>query len=534
MIEDHPRRIIRSAFSFLTGTLLSRFTGLLRDVSMAFCFGSSPAIAAFMIAFRFSHLLRRLLGEGSLSSGVIPHFETLRKEAPREGALFFSTLFRCIALFVLGTVCLVEGVLYFLLKSGVLSYEGQEVLLFTMWMLPGMLFICLFGLSNALLQCEKYFFLTGVAPIAFNCVWILAIFFLKDLSPTQAAQGLSIAVVLALCGQWLMVAPKMFSLLRKALSWKECFFGKVFTPELGAVLKPFLLSLVGVSAVQINSALDALFARAASLEGPAYLWYAIRMEQLPLALVGVALSSALLPALSRAFQGGNLSLYCQQLRFAFQRSLSVMLPASMAILVLGLSSVNLLYGRGEFHTQACLETTYCLWGYGVGLVPSVFVLTLASAFYAQKDFITPMRGTLFSVALNLLLNAVQVFMLGWGPFSIALSTSLCAFFNCLYLIYHLQKKRILVLDLSFWMHGLKILFCVSVAGVATLFLGHHLVGDPTLHLLLGKPLLYLHLPREFFEQILRFAALGGTFALIVLSYAWLFLNEAKGEEKLET
>lgn len=86
---DTPKTVTRSAFHFLSGTLLSRLTGLGRDMSMAFCFGSDPGVAAFMVAFRFANLLRRLVGEGPLASGFIPYFERMKGESTRQGALFF-------------------------------------------------------------------------------------------------------------------------------------------------------------------------------------------------------------------------------------------------------------------------------------------------------------------------------------------------------------------------------------------------------------------------------------------------------------
>ena len=92
-------------------------------------------------------------------------------------------------------------------------------------------------------------------------------------------------------------SSSVFRILKGFLSWRQILVLTLFSPELKKMIAPLLLGAVGVGAVQINSALDAVFARSASLEGPAYLWYAIRIEQLPLALFGIALSSALFPLL---------------------------------------------------------------------------------------------------------------------------------------------------------------------------------------------------------------------------------------------
>lgn len=519
MSSDHTKAVSRSALSFLSGTMVSRFTGLLRDMVMAFCFGSDAYLAAFMVAFRLSNLMRRLFGEGSVSSGFIPHFESLRKSSQEKGALFFRDFFHSLSLFLFFLIALLEGILVCFYQWGHLEPDNKEILYLTMLMLPGILFICLYALGSALLQCEKKFFLVGIAPVAFNIIWIAAAFLLRNETPMHAMQGLSIAVVLAFLMQWAMTAPKTFAFLREMLSFKDCFRAKLFSKEIMSVVKPLFLSILGVGAVQINSALDSLFARHASLEGPAFLWYAIRIEQLPLALFGIALASALLPPLSRAMENEEKSRFLQLLQFAFHRTFSLILPCTLGILVCGSAGVNLLYGRGDFDMAATLETLKCLWGYGAGLLPSVFVLLLAPAFYAQKNYATPMRASLLSVLFNVVLNTVLVFGLKWGAFSIALSTSFAAFFNCLFLAHFLKKK----VEGSLFSKELLISFgkmvvCTSLAAFGTLLIGHFLVKDPTLMILLGENPVFT---REIATQLTQCFVVGFSFIAQLLAYAYL-------------
>jgi len=299
------------------------------------------------------------------------------------------------------------------------------------------LFICLFAISAALLQCEKKFFLTGVSPAAFNVIWITAAMWLKDKGPDNAVVPLAIAIVLGFFAQWLMTAPGSFSFTKQSLSLRDCFRVRLFSQEFRMVLKPLLLSVIGVGAVQINSALDGVFARFASLEGPAYLWYSIRLEQLPLALFGIALSSALLPSLSRAAQASDPEQFHVLVNFAIRRGFSLIFPCVIGILVFGASGVNLIFGRGDFNDIATVNTTICLWAYAAGLLPHAFVLILAPVLYARKDHRTPTVLSVCSVILNVVLNAWMVFVLTWGAFSIAVATSLCACFNCWLLSHHL-------------------------------------------------------------------------------------------------
>ena len=520
MTLDTQKTISRSSFAFLSGTFLSRLSGLGRDTAMAVAFGSNPAIAAFMVAYRFANLIRRLFGEGTLSSGFIPHFEQLRAVSSEKGAQFFRDLFFSLGLFLILLIGGIEVVLWGILKWGNLLPDNAQILYLTMLMMPGIPFLCLFGLSSGLLQCERRFFLTGFAPVAFNLVWIVATLWLKNEDPSVAVIPLSLAIILAFFMQWAILAPKTWTLLKASLSWKGCFSPILFPRELRPMIKPFLLGIVGVGAVQINSALDGVFARFASLEGPAYLWYAIRIEQLPLALFGIAMSAALLPPLARALKEGFYEQYLKLLRFALRRSFSLIFPCMLAIFVLGIAGINLLYGHGDFSMEATCQTALCLWAYGLGLLPAVFVLLLAPAFYANKDFRTPMGGSVASVIFHLLLTSLFVFGLGWGAFSIAIATSLSAWFNYFYLSFHLSKKiGEPLLDGAVFRSFLKTGACAVIATALTVLVGQFFAGDPTFKIAMGDSGVLL--TREVSQQLMQFLCLSGTFVLTFFSYAWM-------------
>jgi putative peptidoglycan lipid II flippase len=525
---DTQQTVSHSSYAFLSGAFLSRLSGFGRDTAMAVVFGTHPMVAAFMVAFRFANLIRRLFGEGPISSGFIPHFEQLRASSSGDAAKFVRDLLFSLSLFLIVLIGCVEMILWTIVKGGNLNPGNAEILSLTMWMLPGALFICLFGLCSGLLQCQRRFFITGFAPVAFNGVWIAAALLLRGKDPSIAVFSLAAAVVVGFFMQWAMLAPQTFSLLKHSLSWKECFRPQLFSSSIRRLTKPVLLGIIGVSATQINSALDAVFARCASLEGPAYLWYAIRIEQLPLALFGIALSAALLPALSRALEEGVSERYLRLLRFSFRRSFTLIFPCTLGIFVLGLGGINLLYGHGDFSQQDTYQTAICLWGYGIGLLPSVFVLLLAPAFYAKKEFRTPMAASVTSVVLNGVMSSLFVFVLQWGAFSIAIATSLAAWFNYFYLSYRLAKKiGEPLLDIQLFRAFLKTGLCTLIAATAALLVGHFLINDPTLKMMLGNTLPIL--PRGLTVQSMHFLALCGTFLLMFFSYAWM-LN---GEDVLE-
>ena len=249
--KDSSRTVFRSSVAFLTGTFLSRVSGLGRDMAMAFAFGSGGAIAAFMVAFRFANLIRRLFGEGPLTAGFIPRFEQIRGGgAEKEGAFFFRDLLGSVAVFLSGFILILEGILFGVLHWGSIHPDTAHILTLSMLMLPGVLFVCLFGVCSALLQCERQFFLTGFAPVAFNVVWIVTAVWLRGEEQIYASLLLSLAVIGAFFAQWVVLMPQTLSFLRRSLSWKECFRVRLFSQELRALVKPLFLGIIGVAAVR--------------------------------------------------------------------------------------------------------------------------------------------------------------------------------------------------------------------------------------------------------------------------------------------
>ncbi|MCH9609671.1 MAG: putative lipid II flippase MurJ [Chlamydiales bacterium] len=419
-MNDSQLTIARSAKRFFTGTLISRFSGLGREVLMAVAFGTQPAVAAFWMAFRFSHLLRRVFGEGALHSAFVPHFESLRSEDPAKAARFFYDLYTSLLLLLLIIVVAVEGILGSVLYFGHPSLENRDVIELTMLLLPAIVFICLFALNNSLLNCEKSFFLPSVAPFFLNTVWIVAICFMWNTPVREAMQNLAMLLVFAFMLQWGVTLPRVL---------KELSHPHQEKMPILPILRPFLLCIFGVTATQINSALDTIFARIASSEGPAYLWYAIRLQQLPLALFGVGMAGALLPPLTRAIQSGDQEKTARFFRYAVSRTIALMLPITIGIFLLGNLSIKLVYGHGKFGDVAIAETTQCLWAYGLGLVPMSLVLILATTFFARKNYLIPTVASIGTVLLNVILNTLFVFVFHLGAASIAYATSISACVN---------------------------------------------------------------------------------------------------------
>lgn len=475
---------------FFSGTLLSRVSGMVRDLAMAFAFGDHPSVAAFMVAFRFSNLFRRLLGEGPFQSAFIPYFEGLRVQSPEKGLDFFRRLTWTITAFLVCLIGVSEVALYFL--TPYFSPSNREILLLTRWLLPGLLFICLYGVNLSLLHCYDTFFVPSVAPLICNAIWIFGALFLQHVQVESAMIRLSQLIVIGFFGQWLLTLP--FVQRYAAFSWKELFRFRI-SPEIRGLIKLMGFGVIGVGALQINAFVDSLFARHALLQGPVYLWYSIRMQQLALSIFGIACVSTIVPRFSRAVKEGNTELAQSYFAESYKRILLIMIPCTFAIFVLGIPSVNLLFGRGHFSEEAVLQTGYCLFGYGAGLVPATLVILYSALFYAKGDFRTPTWIAIKTVLLNILFNALFVFVFDWKVLSIALSTSISAFFNFWML------KRATEMEAGFT----KVFPCIlmSCAAAGATLLANHL-------------LFKFQLPRTVIGQLVQMAALTTVFGTVSL------------------
>ncbi|MBM3197310.1 MAG: murein biosynthesis integral membrane protein MurJ [Chlamydiae bacterium] len=413
--------MIRQAVHFFLGTLISRLGGLLRELSMSACFGASALVGDFFISYRWSNIFRRLLGEGGVSNGFIPMFERYRQEDPYKADLFFRDLFWSLAILLVPTLFLLSLIFFGHIAS---------------FMMPGVIFIVFYALFMAFLQCHNHFFLPSVAPTIFNLIWVGGCFLFKSEEQSYALKGIALCISVAFFFQWVVLLPKTAKCLKIGLS--DWFQIRPFSAEVKQLLKPLLLTLVGVAATQLNGAIDLLFAKWADPKGAAFLSYAIKLEQVPMALFGVAVSQAIAPLLARAYQGKNFAKYNHLTEKSLRITLKLLAPFTLLFFVAAPPFVSLIYGRGAFLDADVTHTAQALAFYSIGLVPAGLILLLAPSFYAAQDFRTPMKATFMAVGMNTFLNFLLVFVFSAGSWAIALTTSLSFWAQWAYLAWKLQ------------------------------------------------------------------------------------------------
>lgn len=514
-VQKETSEIQKASQKFFSGTLFSRVLGLSRDILMAHFFGASASLAALMVAFRFSNLLRRLFGEGALHAAFVPLYETQRKISSKKASLFFIQLSWILFLFLTFITLIVMFFLWGVSKKGAASF--QEVTKLSLILFPSLFFICHSAFCSSFLQCHRLYFLPAFSPVQFNLFWIGGLFFAFFLKPMNPMPFLALFIALGLVAQWALLIPQVFKTLKK----EGAIFSKASLKDskraFHTIIKPLSLGILGTSATQMNNALDSIFARLIDLKGPAYLWYALRLEQVPLALFGIALSGALLPTLSRLFSS-NTDHFKDLLEKGILKGLGLLAPCQMALIGFAPLIIHLIYQRGHFQIEAAFETTRCLRAYSLGLIFQGLSLLLASAFYAAKNYQTPLKATFLGLFINLLGNTCFVFFFHLGTLSIALSTSLSAFCQFIFLMQALKKEGLFQSFKKVSLFFLKVSFLSLMAYFASAFFSSKLLD-------LKSPFFSLALQSSFF------LAFFGLIAQLVKMPEALILFEYLGIKK---
>lgn len=446
--------ITHAAMRFFSGTMLSRVTGLVRDISMAAVFGTSSAVASFFIAYRFAFLLRRLLGESNVHAAFVPLFQQRKQECTESSAQLFRD---CMLSLILVLFAIVG------LGCVVLLYYGTDVAFLTAVMLPCLLFVCLYSLNAGLLQCDNRYFIVGIAPAVFNLVWIAFIWGLQE----KTVFFLAVGVVIASFFQWLITLPYVLPTLCKAKGkWRP------FSDDVCLLFAPLSLGIIGIAAERVNAALDPLFASVFSASGPAFLFYANRLQQFPLALFAIAISGALLPPLCSAVQSGNQKLVDSLCASAISQLLFLLIPSTAALFIAGPHMICFLFARGSFTTTSIVGVSWATWGYSLGLLPAALVIVFAPLYFARGNYKTPSVCSCVSVGVNIVFNALFVFVFGWGASSVALATSMASAVNAFFLgrkVWELMQESTRKTLLQDGKKAVQVSLCAAVLSFSLMF-----------------------------------------------------------------
>ncbi|HYZ63128.1 MAG TPA: murein biosynthesis integral membrane protein MurJ, partial [Acetobacteraceae bacterium] len=425
-------------------TAASRVAGFVRDILIAALAGTGPVADAFFVALRVPNLFRRLFGEGAFNAAFVPEFSGILATEGTQAAKRFAEqaiavlAFWLLLLTVLGEIFMPQ--LMRLLAPGFMAIPGKAELTVALARItfPYVFLICLAALLSGVLNGLDRFAAAAAAPLLFNTVSIGAMLLLTPWVPTVGhalAWGVTISGVLqlALLAWAVRRAGMALHIPRPRL-----------TPQMRVLLARMGPGLLGAGVTQLNLAVDVIIVSLLPPGSASLLYYADRVNQLPLGVIGTAVGTAILPLLSRQARAGEAREAIQTLNRALELSLVLTLPAALGLAVAGFPIMLVLFGRGAFDATAAELSAQSLAAYAFGLPAFVVVKVLVPAFFAHGDTSTPVRVGFAAIGLNLALNLL--FMVPLQHMGPALATSLSALFNVIMLGILLSRRGLLRMD----------------------------------------------------------------------------------------
>ena len=447
-------------------TLVSRVLGLVRDQLMAAFVGVGPVADAFFIALRLPNLFRRLFGEGAFNAAFIPVFSgLLATEGPDTARRFAEEAMSVLAFWLLALTVLGEIFMPDVMRVLAPGFEHRPAtfaLAVTLSRItfPYLLLICVAALVAGVLNGLDRFAAASAAYVMFNLVGIA---FMLGLTPYVPTVGHALA--------WGVTASGVAQLA--LLYWAVRRAGMRLhlprprlTPRMRLLMRRMAPGLVGAGVTQLNLVVDSVVSSLLPPGSVALLYYADRLNQLPLGVLGAAVGTALLPLLSRQVRTEPEAALATQNR-AIEYALVLTLPAALALMVTARPVMAALFVRGDFSMADATLSAQSLAAYAIGLPAFVLVKVLAPGFFARGDTATPVRVGVASLALNLGLNLALMRPLQHvGP---PLATSVAATFNMGVLGWVLWRRGFLRPDRRLASRAARML-AASVAMAAVLWL----------------------------------------------------------------
>ena len=407
-MSKRPIRLLRSFMTVGGWTMASRVLGFLRDICMANVVGAGPLAEAFFVAFRLPNMFRRFFAEGAFNMAFVPMLtKKLEDEGPEAARRFGTEALSALTATLIVLTVLAQLVMPWLILGLASGYaeDGRldMAVMFSRVIFPYILFISVAALFSGVLNSFGRFAAAAAAPVLLNVIWIAALGLIWFLE-TDIGQTLSWAIFLAGLAQLGLVwfaARRLgmgFTLQRPRL-----------TPDVRRLVVIGLPAALAGGVMQINLLVGTQVASYFS-GAVGWLWYADRLYQLPLGVVGVAIGVVLLPELTRRFREGDADGTARAMNRAAEFSLILTLPATIALIFIPGVLVSALFEHGAFTAADTEKTALALAIYAVSLPAFVLQKVLQPAFFAREDTRTPLRFAVVSMIVNV------VVAIGLAPF----------------------------------------------------------------------------------------------------------------------
>jgi putative peptidoglycan lipid II flippase len=448
-------------------TILSRVAGFVRDTLSANILGAGPAADAFFVALRLPSLFRALFAEGAFSAAFVPLYAKVRKEGGEAMARLFTGEAMAVQLAVLLPLTILFIV--FMPQAMVVLAPGFDAKPETFGLsveysritFPYLMLISVVALLSAVLNSHKHFAAGAAAPILFNLLLIAGLLLAPVLNQDPGWM-MSMAVLISGFVQWIWldIHCRVHGLSPKITLPK-------LSPRVKQLFKNAAPAALGAGAAQINLAMSTILASLLPTGAVSYLFYADRLNQLPLGIVGIAISTTLLPVLSARVQADDQKGIRRYVGEALDFGLMLGLPAAVGLGLAAHPIIHVLFEHGAFTAKDTDMTAAALTMYVIGIVPFILVKILSSLCFAHYDTKTPVRIAIFAVVLNIVL--ALLLLQPMGHVGMALATSLATWANVIGLSIALKRKKLVLLDPSVWPRTAKII--LSAAAMALFLWG---------------------------------------------------------------
>ena len=449
-------------------TLLSRITGLARELLIARAFGASLYTDAFFVAFRIPNLLRRLFAEGAFSQAFVPILAQTKNAGDKTGddaqthSLIDHTFGMLALLLAVTTVfgIVAAPLIIYLSAPGFAADAPKFALTVAMLKLtfPYILFISLTAFAGAVLNTWGRFSVPAFTPVLLNLSFIAcALWLAPHVEPPVLALAWAVLIggVVQLAFQWpalrrIGMAPRF------RFDWKH--------PGVRRILRQMGPALFGVSVAQISLLINTIIASFLVSGSVSWLYYADRLMEFPVGMLGVALGTILLPSLSKAAVQTDGTQFSSLLDWGLRLTFLLALPAALGLAMLATPLVSALYHYGAFAAHDVEQTSVALMAYAAGLIGLVLVKILAPGFYARGDIRTPVKIAVLTLVLTQLMNWAFVDTL--KHVGLALSIGLGACVNAFLLWRGLQRSGSYVAQAGWGLFGLKVALALAAMGAA--------------------------------------------------------------------
>ncbi len=505
------KQILKSASIITLVTIASRVLGYIRDQRLTLLLGTTLAADSFVLAYRIPNLLRRLVGEGSMTASFIPVFTSYMADKPREevwefaNKLFWTLAILLAALTVLGMV-FSPGVIHVFTVFGKSQMQWDEAIYLNRIIFPYIFFIGLAALAMAILNCFHVFGVPAATPILLNISIIVcsvgAVWrYFKD-----PAVSLAVGVLIGGALQFVVQVPL---LVRHGMRFQ---WGLSFThPGVRAVARLMVPGFFGIGISQVNFFVDTIFATASRMPRGSItaLYVADRVMELVLGGYAIAVATAILPMMSHQAAARDYETMKKTFGFALRIVSFITVPAAVGLIILRIPIIRVLFEHGRFVPESTRLTARALLYYAMGLPAFAAIKLIVPAFYSTQDTRTPVRVAAYTLVINFALNTLflMVFFKRFQNGGPALATSLAGIFNfmMLFVIFRLRFGRLGTLEI------LGSLAKISVCSA--------LMGGLTWVLL---QLSHFSSYERFFPQLVVFMALIAGATIVYLALAWLF------------